>query len=50
MSLEDDVSRLKNSSPISIKKKGALSSPKPGKVIVKGYGAVTDLENKLFEV
>lgn len=31
------------------KKKGILGSPDQSKNLIKGYGAVTSLENKLFE-
>jgi hypothetical protein len=51
MTLEE---RLENQSTPAISHKRKASplgrSPKATKNIVKGYGAVTDLENKLFDV
>ena len=49
MNLED---RLENQSPISSKRKNSPigRSPQANKNLVKGYGAVTNLENKLIEL
>ena len=51
MGLEDEVRRLNGGSPPRSKRGANKLSPKGGKQgIVSGYGAVTDLENKLFDM
>ena len=49
--MEDEVRRLNGGSPPRSKRGVNKMSPKGGKAgIVSGYGAVTDLENKLIDL